>query len=182
MKNSLLTFLCNCIYWRIFHFFILRFFLIKPVYHWTVAGVPLVVSVPQFDKSWSRRSQSLSSPPWKLKKSQTLKFIFFSLGRQITFYTHTEEHLRLYALNNQQCSGKNQSSNTANTKARQKSWSFMVSWKRTLDDGEMLTDLDKILYHLWLISNLESRPLALVIVGANITENFKTMKCSKITY
>jgi hypothetical protein len=58
----------------------------------------------------------------------------------------------------------------------------MVSRKRTLDDGEMLTDLDKILYHLWLISNLESRPLALVIVGANITENFKTMKCSKITY
>jgi hypothetical protein len=42
-------------YWRkniIFRHLI--FFLSKPVYHWTVAGVPLVIRIPQYEKPWYR--------------------------------------------------------------------------------------------------------------------------------
>jgi hypothetical protein len=42
----------------VFHFniFLSSFdsFPTKPVYHWTVAGVPLVARLPQFEKPWSR--------------------------------------------------------------------------------------------------------------------------------
>jgi hypothetical protein len=36
----------------VFHFIILGSLLTKPVYHRTVAGVPLVVRVPQFETPW----------------------------------------------------------------------------------------------------------------------------------
>jgi hypothetical protein len=39
--------------------FILWFFIIIPVYHWIVAGIPLVVRVPQFEKRWSSAYRAL---------------------------------------------------------------------------------------------------------------------------
>jgi hypothetical protein len=59
--------MCVCLgFIFILFFFIFRFFLTKPVYHWTVADVPLAVRVPQFDKPCLRISQqSFNIPLWQ---------------------------------------------------------------------------------------------------------------------
>jgi hypothetical protein len=45
--------------WGLFYFLILWFFLSKPVCHWTVAGVPLMVRALQFKKPCRRRNKGI---------------------------------------------------------------------------------------------------------------------------
>jgi hypothetical protein len=45
---------CVCVCVSVCVFFYPLIFLTKPMYLWTVAGVPLVVRVPQFEKPWTR--------------------------------------------------------------------------------------------------------------------------------
>jgi hypothetical protein len=39
-------------FFKMFILFLFRFFFIKPAYQWTMAGVPVVASVPQSEKPW----------------------------------------------------------------------------------------------------------------------------------
>jgi hypothetical protein len=56
-RNSLIKFSMYLQLLKDFLLYILRFFLTKPVYHRTVADVPLVLRVSQFEKPWPRRNK-----------------------------------------------------------------------------------------------------------------------------